>query len=136
MTACLCRCGWEKQLHPCLTGNGFSKSCLNYDPMDFSRFENELTGDGNPNCCCCDLCNVVAHAVSLPQGDRVTPTVALWDALVAGTHVFRGWDEWTEKLRANREGGRDCQSGGGFMQRGLGIGLTPGGVTGSRRRAR
>ncbi|GES27828.1 hypothetical protein San01_03150 [Streptomyces angustmyceticus] len=92
----LCRCGQEKRDHPCLTGNGFSRTCLKYDPMDFRRFEAELTGDGTPNCCCCDLCNAVAHAVSLPLGDRATPTIALYDALLAGTHAFRSWGEWAE----------------------------------------
>lgn len=98
--------------------------------MDFGRFEAELTGDGSPNCCCCDLCNAVAHAVSLPLGDRATPTIALYDALLAGTHAFRSWDEWVEKLRANPNYGRGFQSSGSLTD-GIGAGVTPGGVTGS-----
>lgn len=135
MATSLCRCGQEEHLHPCLTGNGFSVSCLAYDPMDFGRFEGELTGDGDPDCCCCDLCNAVAHAVSLPLGDRATPAVALWDALVAGTHTFLGWDEWVAKLRANRPSGPKYQSSGSLMG-GLGVGVTPGGVTGGEYRRR
>ncbi|MFK8850427.1 hypothetical protein [Streptomyces sp. Ac-502] len=133
MATPLCRCGQEKCLHPCLTGNGFSVSCLAYDPMDFGRFEGELTGDGNPNCCCCDLCNAVAHAASLPMGDLATPTIALWDALVAGTHAFLSWDEWAEKLRANRQDGPKYQSSGSLMG-GLGVGVTLGGVPGGEYR--
>jgi hypothetical protein len=95
--------------------------------MDFKPFLRDITG------CCCDLCNALAHAVSLPQGDWVPRSNTLFDALVAGTHVYRSHDEWAEKLRADSTGGPGYQSSGGFMKSGLGLGLTPGGVTGAVR---
>ncbi|MGK3107892.1 hypothetical protein [Streptomyces sp. WAC05858] len=118
-----------------MTGNGYSRTCLTFDPMDFGRFEDELTGSDYPNCCCCDLCNAVAHAVSLPLGDRSAPTIALYDALLAGKHVFRSWDEWAEQLPAGSSG-RGHPSSGGVMMDGLGVGVTLGGVTGSKYRSR
>jgi hypothetical protein len=96
--------------------------------MDFEPFTAQITD------CCCDLCNALAFAVSLPQGAWVPHSNTLFDALTAGTHAFRSRTEWTEKLRANSPGGRGYQNSGGFMATGLGLGVTPGGVTGAMRK--
>jgi len=115
--AALCRCCGQTR-------------CPTYQPMDFTRFEDQIAGEDGMGCHC-DICNPLKYEASRPMGRTLPFTQALWDALVAGTHVHVSWDEWAEKLRANSTGGRGYQSSGSVMMNGIGAGVTPGGVTGS-----
>jgi hypothetical protein len=140
MSAPLCRCGREKWQHEPLPVNSYSPACRDYDPMDFTPFELELSGEDGKGCHC-DLCNDLKYAANKHAGrDWVPLSNILYDALLAGTHAHRSWTEWTDKLRANHVGGdlscngRGYQSAGSFMKSGTGIGMTPGGITGSTHR--
>ena len=129
MATPICRCGREKRDH-----HGLS-SCRNYDPMDFTPFDRELSGQDGMGCHC-DLCNQLKyahgrHANLMPHAN------ALYDALLSGQHVHVSWTEWTDKLRANRTGDdgpscyRDRDAVRSYFRDGMGLGVTPGGVTGS-----
>ena len=109
--------------------------CRTYQPMDFTRFEQEIAGvDGMG--CHCDLCNALKYAHGRHK-NTLPHTQALWDALVAGTHVHLSWTEWTDKLRANRSGDdgpscyRDRDAVRSYMRDGMGLGVTPGGINGA-----
>ncbi|MFE9286615.1 hypothetical protein [Streptomyces olivaceus] len=100
-------------------------------PLDFSPFDDELSGKDGMGCHC-SLCNDLKYAHG--RHDYLLPySAALHAALVAGTHVHVSWGEWTEKLRSNAPSrtGRGYQSAGSFLASGTGIGMTPGGITGS-----
>ncbi|MCX5365859.1 hypothetical protein OG864_44995 [Streptomyces sp. NBC_00124] len=109
--------------------------CHAYEPMDFTRFEQEISGADGMGCNC-DLCNQLKYAVSR-HAYTLPFSQALWDALVAGTHVHVSWAEWTDKLRAERGGDdgpscyRDRESARSYMRDGMGLGVTPGGINGA-----
>jgi hypothetical protein len=111
---------------------------VNQTAMDFSPFDRELSGEDGMGCHCA-LCNALKYAHG--RHENLTPhSQALHAALTDGTHVHVSWPEWTDKLRANHIGGdigcngRGYQSAGSFMKSGTGIGMTPGGITGSTHR--
>ncbi|MEU1443069.1 hypothetical protein [Streptomyces mirabilis] len=104
MSEPLCRCGREKQQHERRPANWYSTLpilCQAYKPMDFTPFEQELAGaDGTG--CHCDPCNALKYAANKHVGrDWVPFSNALYDALLGGTHVYRNWSEWAEKLKAD-----------------------------------
>lgn len=103
---------------------------VNQTPMDLSPFDRELAGEDGMGCHCL-LCNELKYAHG--RHEYLAPyTSALHAALLAGKHVHVSWTEWTEKLRANTTGnGRGYQTAGSFMASGTGIGMTPGGISGS-----
>lgn len=138
----LCRCGREKAQHKPRPANSYSTYpvlCSAYDPMDFSPFERELSGEDGMGCHC-DLCTQLKYAANRRGLAWVPPANALHNALLSGTHVHVSWTEWTEKLRANRDGDdgpscyRDYEAVRSYMQSGTGLGMTPGGITGSTHR--
>lgn len=106
---------------------------VNQTEMDFSPFDDELSGKDGMGCHC-PLCNELKYAHS--RHENLAPhTAALHAALLAGRHAHVGWTEWTDKLRANRvDNGRGYVTAGSFMRSGTGIGMTPGGITGSTHR--
>ena len=85
----------------------------------FDPYNDEIWG------CFCPLCMALAsaHARHLPSALSAASDV-LFAALEAGTHTKQG-----PRVRLTK--GRSYQSSGGFMQSGMGLGVTPGGVTGS-----
>ena len=100
--------------------------------MDFKPFDRELAGEDGMGCHC-ELCNQLKYAVARLE-DPAPHSAALNEALLSGQHVHVSWTDWTEKLRANRAGNepsRGYQTAGSFMASGTGIGVTPGGITGS-----
>lgn len=103
--------------------------------LNFKPFDRELSGEDGMGCHC-GLCNELKYAHARHE-DLDPYSRALHAALTAGTHVHVSWTEWTDKLRANRTGGergymgRGYQTSGSFMKSGTGIGVTPGGITGS-----
>jgi hypothetical protein len=111
---------------------------VNQTEMDFSPFDDELSGEDGMGCHC-DLCNQLKYAHGRHE-NLTQHSAALYAALLAGTHVHVSWTEWTDKLRANHVGGdlgcngRGYVSAGSFMKSGTGIGMTPGGITGSTHR--
>lgn len=137
MSAPLCRCGRENWQHKPLPVNSYSPACRDYDPMDFAPFELELSGEDGRGCHC-DLCDDLRHAANKHVGRGWVPlSNTLYDALLAGKHVHVSSTEWTEKLRANRTGDdgpacyRDRGAWRSYFRYGMGLGVTPGGVTGS-----
>ncbi|MFF9118351.1 hypothetical protein ACF09Y_22575 [Streptomyces massasporeus] len=100
--------------------------------MDFKPFDRELSGEDGMGCHC-ELCNQLKYAFGGLE-DPAPHSAALNDALLSGKHVHVSWTQWTDKLRANKPGGersRGYQASGSFMASGMGVGVTPGGVTGS-----
>ena len=124
MATPICRCGREKRNHQGLL------ACRSYDPMDFTPFNRDLSGEDGMGCHC-ELCNALKYAVGRRE-DPAPHSAALYDALISGRHEHVSWTDWTDKLRANHtDEGRGFQSSGSFMASGMGLGMTPGGVTGS-----
>lgn len=105
------------------------------DELNFAPFDRELSGEDGMGCHC-DLCNEAKYAHARHANLRPY-SEALHAALVAGTHVHVSWTEWTDKLRANRTGDdgpacyRDRDAIRSYMRGGMGLGMTPGGITGS-----
>ena len=103
--------------------------------MDFAPFAQELSGEDGMGCHC-PLCNELKYAHGR-HANLAPHASALYDALLAGKHVHVSWTEWTEKLRANRTGDdgpacyRDRDAVRSYFRSGMGLGVTPGGVTGS-----
>jgi hypothetical protein len=105
MATPLCRCGREKRQHEARAANWYSNYpmlCQNYDPMDFEPFDSELAGEDGMGCHC-DLCNALKYAANRHGSEWVAPANAVYDALLAGSHVHVSWTEWTDKLRAKSE---------------------------------
>lgn len=90
----LCRCGREKHQHQLRLANWYSAyplRCRDYDPMDFTPFERQLSGEDGMGCHC-DLCNNLKYAAHGRPGLAWVPAAnVLYAALLAGTHVRRGW---------------------------------------------
>lgn len=99
----LCRCGREKQQHESRPANWYSTlpvPCQTYQPMDFTPFEQDLSGEDGMGCHC-DLCTELKYAANKHGRNWVPFAGALHDALSGGTHVYRSWSEWTEKLKVD-----------------------------------
>lgn len=85
----------------------------------FDPFDTEIRG------CFCPLCMTLASAHARHMLSALSAASdALFAALEAGTHTAQG-------PRGSLIKGRGYQSSGGFMASGMGLGVTPGGVTGS-----